>query len=96
MKPRVDLTISRFAEERKTRRVETISLSIFAGIVSITEKGCQWGFAGSVLITVPLNSNTSLDMAVTVALIMWGVAPARPAATIVMYSSRLALTGLRV
>jgi hypothetical protein len=53
------------------------------------------GFDGSMLITVPLNSKTSLDMAVTVALIIWGVAPARPAATIVMYSSRLALADLR-
>jgi hypothetical protein len=54
------------------------------------------GFDDSMLITAPLNSKTSLDMAVTVALIMWGVAPARPAATIVMYSSRLALADLRV
>ena len=51
---------------------------------------------GYILIMVPLNSKTSLDMAVTVALIMWGVAPARPAATIVMYSSRLALADLPV
>jgi hypothetical protein len=53
------------------------------------------GFNDSMLITVPLNSKTSLDIAVTVALIMWGVAPARPAAIIVMYSSRLALADLR-
>jgi hypothetical protein len=45
---------------------------------------------------VPLNSKTILDMAVTVALIMWGVAPARPAAIIVTYSSMLALADIGV
>lgn len=57
---------------------------------------CQWGWLVLQLIMIPLNSKTSLDMAVTVALIMWGVAPARPAAIIVTYSSRLALADLRV
>lgn len=45
---------------------------------------------------VPLNSKTSLDIAVTVPLIMCGVAPARPAAIIVRYSSKLALADLGV
>jgi hypothetical protein len=45
---------------------------------------------------VPLNSKTSLDMAVTVALIMCGVAPARPPAIIVRYSSKLALANQNV
>lgn len=43
---------------------------------------------------LPLNSKTSLEIAVTVALIMCGVAPARPAAIIVMYSPMLALAYL--
>ena len=37
----------------------------------------------------PLNSNTRREMAVTVALIMCGDAPANPPATMVRYSSML-------
>ena len=43
------------------------------------------------MIVLPLNSKTSLETAVTLALIICGVAPARPAAIIVMYSPMLAL-----
>lgn len=41
----------------------------------------------------PLNSKTSREIAVTVALIMWGVAPASPPAIMVMYSFMFAFAG---
>lgn len=44
-----------------------------------------------VLNGLPLNSKTRREMAVTVALIICGVAPARPPAIMVMYSSKLAV-----
>ena len=72
-------------------RVVKISVCIFdemaSGIAYI-----QWllGFSRSYI--PPLNSKTSRDIAVTVALIMCGEAPASPPATIVINSSTLAET----
>lgn len=48
------------------------------------------------MLTKPLNSKTSREIAVTVALIMWGVAPANPPATMVMYSFMLAFAGVKM
>lgn len=86
MKPRADLTISRFAESRKTIIVVKISLDISEEISSGTPSQGEKGAEGPKI--QPLNSKTSLEMAVIVALIIWGVAPARPPAIIVKYSSK--------
>ena len=44
---------------------------------------------------VPLNSNTTRDNAVIVALIMWGEVPASPAAIILRYSSTSAVAAVK-
>jgi len=88
IKPRADLTISRFFDPRKTAVVAMSSLSVSSEISSARELGS----GQDIKMHIPLNSKISRDNALILAEIMWGVVPVRPAATIVMNSSTFAST----